>query len=194
MLNNSPELERFSTADLVDELLRRPIIRDGFVVPDVYRLIAALKPIVGVDIIPTRGQELQRQIGIILRATGREAGKYGIVGGNIDKNESILEAIGRHLRKDLGIRNFRLLSPQDENRPFWVQPYYHQESSTSEYPFDPGKHSVALNFLVEIDGQPQPWEEAGEFRWINETDIPAATAYNQGFVMRKAFEFLKLIG
>ena len=194
MVNNSRELENYSTADLVDELLRRPIINNGFVIPDVYRLIATLKPINSVDIIPVRDQELQTEIGIILRATGREAGKYGILGGNLDKNESILDAVGRHLRTDLGIRNFRLVPPQTESRPFLVQPYYHQPNPTSEHPFDPGKHSIGLTFLVEIDGQPQPQEEARDFIWINEVGIPPATAYNQGFIMKKAFEFLRFTG
>lgn len=190
MSTPSPELGSFSTSQLVEELLRRPISRDGFVQPDVYKLIAALKPISSVDIIPVRTAQLSQQIGIILRATGPEAGKYGIIGGNIDKNEPITQAMARHLRTDLGITSFRLLPPQSENKPFWVQPYFHQPTPTSKHPFDPGKHSIGLTFLVEIDDQPQPKLEAGGFLWINEDQIPEATAYNQGYIMRQAFVYM----
>lgn len=186
-----------TTAQLTAELLQRKneiLSGEGLINRDVYGLISEIIPISCTDFMPVRVVNGQWQIGVIERATGPEAGKMGVLGGGIYKGKSITEAINYHLKKDLGFTGFRFFGDLDESHPFYVEQYFHGRETRGESGYDPTKQSTALTFLIEIDEDPVPRDEASKFLWIAEDQIPEETAYNQKVVMQKAFDYLNKCG
>jgi hypothetical protein len=72
-----------------------------------------------------------------------------------------------------------------------VQQYFHQASAKPPFGYDPTKHAVTLTYIIDINEEPQPKNEAADFRWISNSEVPAEAAYNQHLVMRLAFEYLQ---
>lgn len=66
-----------------------------------YELVNNSVPIVCIDIIPLIYSNNSVKLGAIIRATGSESGKVALIGGRIIKNESITEAISRHIQKKI---------------------------------------------------------------------------------------------
>lgn len=192
---NEPKLRAYTTEQLLAELALRKgdILKDdGSVAPGLYNLWAEAKPIASVDMILRRKNlEGQDEIGVILRATGREKGYLALIGGGINKNEPKLETMARHLATDLGVRNFRLVAPQTPESPFYTAEYLHEEwYEEIDHLFDPGKHSVAVTYIVQTDDPLIPRNEASNVVWLRNRQVPARTAYNQGIIMQKAFVWL----
>ena len=157
---------------------------------DLYQTVTSSVPLVCVDLIPVRRKGDQWNIGLITRATGSEKGKIAILGGRIYHDEAIESAIRRHLEENLGIGKFTLLQGNVLDRPFMVQSYTHSDDVEPNSPYDPTKHAIALTYLIEIEGEIRSSNEAGDFHWISDGDVPTAAAYNQHVVMQSAFRFL----
>lgn len=166
--------------------------RDKFIYlsEDIYRTITDNIPVICVDIIPIIQIDKIWCIGIIRRSTGSESGKYAILGGRIALNETIPEAINRHLLKDLGIHKFTFYKTTNEQSPFYVQQYFLGIKSERPYGFDPTKHAIALTYLVTIKGRPIPKDEASEFKWVAKQQVPIQSAFNQNTVMQEVFKYL----
>ncbi|HVE80964.1 MAG TPA: DUF4916 domain-containing protein [Candidatus Dormibacteraeota bacterium] len=145
-------------------------------------------PIICVDVVPVRFIDDKPQIGIITRQTGPFAGSAAVVGGRVRKDETITEAIARHLRHDLEIEFFEFFR-SNEATPFYVQQYFEEVESGSSYGHDPAKHDIALNYLIEIQDDPKPKNEASDFYWINESEVPKS-GYRQEIIMKAAFKHL----
>jgi len=156
---------------------------------DLYQSVTHAVPIVCVDVIPVRQNAGQWEIGIITRATGPEAGKAALLGGRVWHNETLDDAIKRHILTDWDITNFSFFAGNDIGRPFHVQQHLHQDSSEAPYSFDPTKHAIALTYLIELQETPKPRNEASDFYWVSQESLPLA-GYNQQFTMQAAFEFL----
>ncbi len=92
----------------------------------------------------------------------------------------------------MGISSFDFYKGQEVETPFFVQQYFHKDSS-SDTGYDPSKHAIALTYLISILEQPEPKNEASKFLWINEDQIPENAAYNHGLALKQAFKFLKNI-
>lgn len=157
----------------------------------VFDLVVDSVPIVCVDFLPVSNSWPEPRLGIITRATGPEAGKTALLGGRIQKDETISEAIGRHLFESLGEERFAYYPGNSEDRPFYVAQYAHAQESVGGY--DPTKHSIALTYLIRIaNNQPEVVrDEASDFRWIGFDEIPDKSAYNHHKVMGEAVMFLK---
>ena len=162
----------------------------GLIKKPIYDLAIDVLPIICTDIIPVKKINHGYEIGIIRRATGSQSGKMALIGGRVRKDQSIKDAISTHLRNDLGIGGWDFFKNNSENNPFFVQQYFQTESAEDNNGFDPSKHAVALTYLVSIHDEPKPANEAESFMWIKGENIPSNTAYNQGVVMQKAFDFL----
>jgi len=161
----------------------------GYVSDELYSQVTATFPIICVDVIPFDAKT--NRIGIITRATGKEAGNLALIGGRIQKNESIQEAINRHLVNDLQVNEFTFYSGNTATRPFYVQQYFHRDTAENGSDgYDPSKHSIGLNYIINIDETPIAKAEAANFLWINESEVPEQGAFNQGTVMREAFTFI----
>ena len=157
-----------------------------------YELVTGSVPIVRIDVIPVIQEKNTIKLGAIIRATGSESGKVALIGGRILKNESITEAIKRHLQKDLNCINFSYCKYNSESNPFLVQQYEHTASSPNKFEcFDPTKHSIGLTYLIELQEKPIATSEARDFLWLTEKDINDNFAFGQNFVFKQVINRLK---
>lgn len=187
-------MNNLSDDNLITEIKKRGLFdSDGLVKWPVYQLGVDILPIPCADVVLVKKFNNQYKIGVIIRATGSEAGKMAITGGRVKKDQRIIDAISRHLLEDLSIKNWKFVNGNNEQSPFYLQQYFQNSESNNEYGFDPSKHAIAMTYLIETDEDPFPKNEANKFLWISEDQIPKETAYNHGEVMRQAFNFLKNI-
>jgi len=166
-------------------------IENSHVSDELYAQITASFPVVCIDVIPV--DIVKQKVGVITRATGKEANRLALIGGRIRKNESINDAILRHLKTDLGVTDFSFYKTNNEDTPFIVQQYSHSAKQVSGYYcYDPTKHSIGLTYLIQINQQPKPKTEACGYHWIGLNEIPKETAFNQGVIMKKALDFINI--
>jgi ADP-ribose pyrophosphatase YjhB (NUDIX family) len=121
-------------------------------------------PILYIDAIPVRVDVLGNvtSVGLLLRATGQGAIARALVSGRVHYHERIRSALVRHLEKDLGpLALPRVpLSPQ----PFTVAEYFPTPGVT---PFhDPRQHAVSLAYVVSVEGDCEPQQDALELTWF----------------------------
>jgi ADP-ribose pyrophosphatase YjhB (NUDIX family) len=158
--------------------------------PKLFKTMTDNIPITCIDLIPVRRLGDKWQIGIITRATGPEVGKPAILGGRIFYEETILQAILRHMKTDWEVSQYTFFSGNKVSRPFYVQQYLHQKSAKSPFGYDPTKHAISLTYLIQIAEEPRPRNEASDFYWIDRQELPESSAYNQHLVMELAFDEL----
>lgn len=158
-----------------------------------YDWITSFLPIICVDMLPVRRVGEEWHVGLIVRATGSQAGKLTILGGRILYGETAEEAMNRHLKTDLQVQSFTYYRGLNEETPFTVQQYFRTTDSDSDkYGFDPTKHALALTYLVNIDEtEIRPVKEADGFEWVsNETVAQKEIGFNQKVVVERALTFL----
>jgi ADP-ribose pyrophosphatase YjhB (NUDIX family) len=121
-------------------------------------------PILYIDAIPVRvdvtGQVTS--VGLLLRATGQGTITRALVSGRVLYKERVRDALLRHLEKDLGpLALPRVpLSPQ----PFTIAEYFPEPGVT---PFhDPRQHAVSLAYVVPVEGDCMPQQDALELTWF----------------------------
>jgi ADP-ribose pyrophosphatase YjhB (NUDIX family) len=121
-------------------------------------------PIVYVDAVPVRTNGLGQitEIGLLLRAMPDGSISRAIVSGRVLFGERIRDALLRHLEKDLGTMALPEIpvSPQ----PFTVVEYFPTPDVSGFH--DPRQHAVSLAFIVPIDGDCSPSQEALDLVWV----------------------------
>lgn len=120
-------------------------------------------PILYVDAIPVRVDSLGEvtAVGLLLRASGRGL-NLALVSGRVLYHERVRQALIRHLDKDLGPLALPRIpaSPQ----PFTVAEYFPIPGVT---PFhDPRQHAVSLAYVVPVEGDCAPQQDALELTWV----------------------------
>ena len=101
-------------------------------------------------------------VGLLLRATGQGTITRALVSGRVLYKERVRDALLRHLEKDLGpLALPRVpLSPQ----PFTIAEYFPTPGVT---PFhDPRQHAVSLAYVVPVEGDCVPQQDALELTWF----------------------------
>lgn len=164
-------------------------------------------PIVYVQVVPVRTDELGRavQIGTLLSideveeegltgvniAASADGIKRTIVSGRVLFHESIREAIARNISKDLG----ELALPQIplSLQPFTVAEYFPTPGLSECY--DPRQHAVALCYVVPIAGDCKPSDETLEVEWtspevVSSSDFLQTLEDGQACVLRRALNWL----
>lgn len=68
-----------------------------------HALVTRSVPIVCTDMVFIREVNSKTELGMIMRETGSQKGKYTVLGGRIKHSESIGEAIDRHIETDLRV-------------------------------------------------------------------------------------------
>ncbi|MCS6710963.1 NUDIX hydrolase family protein [Brachybacterium sp. EF45031] len=134
--------------------------------------MAALRrqlPIAYVDIVPVRtdvdGQV--SQVGLLLRASGAGRIVRSIVSGRILVHETIREAISRHVEKDLGPMALPRIPVSPV--PFTVAEYFPTPGLS---PFhDPRQHAISLAYIVPVDGETAPQEDALDLGWFDVSEL-----------------------
>ncbi|MEO6651515.1 MAG: DUF4916 domain-containing protein [Ilumatobacteraceae bacterium] len=125
-------------------------------------------PIVYVEAIPVRVDGLGHvtEIGLLLRQAADGTISRLIVSGRVKFGERVREALMRHCEKDLG----PLALPQIPvgTAPFTVAEYF-PDPDVSGY-HDPRQHAVSLVFVVPVDGDCEPTQEALDLAWYSPSE------------------------
>ncbi|MFC0673601.1 DUF4916 domain-containing protein [Brachybacterium hainanense] len=133
--------------------------------PDKMAQLRRELPIPYLDVVPVRTDVdgSVSQVGLILRASGTGRIVRTIVSGRILIHETIREAIIRHVDKDLG--PMALPRVPVSPVPFTVAEYF---PTPGQSPFtDPRQHAISLAYLVPVDGETAPQEDALELNWYD---------------------------
>jgi ADP-ribose pyrophosphatase YjhB (NUDIX family) len=149
-------------------------------------------PILYVDAIPVR-VDVQGQItsvGLLLRATGQGTITRALVSGRVLYLERVRDALLRHLEKDLGPLALPRVpvSPQ----PFTIAEYFPTPGVT---PFhDPRQHAVSLAYVVPVEGDCEPQQDALELTWFTPAEacgesVLAEMSGGQGVLLRQGLAF-----
>ena len=121
-------------------------------------------PIVYVDAVPVRVDDLGQvtSIGLLLRAMPDGSLSRAVVSGRVLYGERVRDALLRHIEKDLGGLALPRVPPSPQ--PFTVVEYFPSPEVTGFH--DPRQHAVALAFVVPIDGDCEPSQEALDLVWV----------------------------
>ncbi|MDQ7878357.1 DUF4916 domain-containing protein [Microbacterium sp. QXD-8] len=142
----------------------------SFLPADLYATIEASIPIACVDFVPIRRSDHGLEVGLILRES-----PFGQVwchlGGRVLHGETLRQAIDRHAVDTLGIPAIVDHDPQPDFVYQWFPPAVAPHDGTA-HGKDPRKHAIGLSFLVEIDGEPVPRNEALDFRYVVAGALP----------------------
>ncbi len=136
----------------------------GWLSPDTLEQIRAHVPIVYVDAVPVRVDDVGRvtKVGMLLRVAADGTISRMVVSGRVLFGERIRDALMRHLEKDLGPLALPRL-PADPT-PFTVVEYFPDPQRSGFH--DPRHHAVSLAYVVPVDGDCQPTQEALDLAWF----------------------------
>jgi hypothetical protein len=146
-------------------------------------------PILYVDIIPVRvdGSGAITSVGLLLRITGSGSISRALVSGRVLYHERVRTALLRHIEKDLGPLALPRLpvSPQ----PFTIAEYFPTPGVTAFH--DPRQHAVSLAYVVPVDGDCEPQQDALELTWFPPAEaidpvLLAEMSGGQGTLVRQA--------
>ena len=137
--------------------------RTGWLDKDQLQNIRANVPLVYVDAVPVRVDDLGRvtSVGMLLRQAADGTISRMVVSGRVMYGERIRDALLRHLEKDLG--PVALPRIPAEVAPFTVVEYFPDPDVSGFY--DPRHHAVSLAFVVPVSGDCQPTQEALDLAW-----------------------------
>lgn len=149
-----------------------------------WREVQGLVPILCVDVLPwTKSVDGGPPRGFLIRRRD-ERGDLGwtLVGGRVNLDETLDDAVGRHIRSTLG--SDVTWAPVDTSRPCLAAQYF--RTKHPGHGFDPRKHAVSLTYLVEIDGSVHVGGEAhgGEFFPLDQPPSDAEVGFSQAGVIR----------
>jgi len=137
--------------------------RTGWLSSDELRSIRANIPLVYVDAVPVRVDDLGRvtHVGMLLRQAADGSISRMVVSGRVLYGERVRDALLRHLEKDLGPLALPRVPP--EVAPFTVVEYFPDPDVSGFH--DPRHHAVSLAFVVPVSGECQPTQEALDLAW-----------------------------
>ena len=121
-------------------------------------------PILYIDAVPVRvdSQGALTHVALLLRASGKGEITRSLVSGRVLYGERVRAALLRHLEKDLGPLALPRVPPSPQ--PFTVAEYFPHEGVT---PFhDPRQHAVSLAYIVPVEGDCDPQQDALELTWF----------------------------
>ncbi|WNM25226.1 NUDIX hydrolase family protein [Demequina capsici] len=149
-------------------------------------------PLLYVNAIPVRINprgELTH-VGLLLRADDDGVISRAIVAGRVMYHETIRDALVRNLEKDLGAVALPRL-PLDP-APFSVAEYFPTRGITKYH--DSRQHAVALAFVVPVDGDCEPSQNALDIAWFTpeeaaSEDIAGEMMGGQEALLKQALAF-----
>jgi ADP-ribose pyrophosphatase YjhB (NUDIX family) len=121
-------------------------------------------PILYVDVVPVRVDDTgtATAVGLLLRAGADGQMMRALVSGRVLYHERVRAALLRHVEKDLGPLALPRIPPTPQ--PFTVAEYFPTPGVT---PFhDPRQHAVSLAFVVPVEGDCAPRQDALELTWF----------------------------
>lgn len=136
---------------------------------DELEAVRAHLPIVYVEAVPVRVDGLGKvtDIGLLLRQAADGTISRLIVSGRVLHGERLRDALVRHCEKDLG--PLALPRIPVSPTPFTVVEYF-PDASVSGY-HDPRQHAVSLVYVVPVDGECEPTQEALDLAWFSPDEV-----------------------
>lgn len=121
-------------------------------------------PILYVDAVPVRqdGRGVVTEVGMLLRQAADGTISRMVVSGRVLLYERVRDALLRHLAKDLG--SMALPRVPAEPTPFTVVEYFPDPTVSGFH--DPRQHAVSLAFVVPVDGECVPSQQALDLTWF----------------------------
>jgi len=144
---------------------------------DELHTVRSQVPIVYVEAVPVRVDALGNvtEVGLLLRQAADGTISRLIVSGRVKFGERIRDALLRHCEKDLG--PMALPRIPVEPAPFTVVEYFpHTEVSGFH---DPRQHAVSLVYVVPVDGDCTPTQEALDLAWFSPAEVVSPTVVSQ---------------
>jgi ADP-ribose pyrophosphatase YjhB (NUDIX family) len=131
--------------------------------------IRANVPLVYVDAVPVRVNEVGvvTEIGLLLRQAADGTISRMVVTGRVLYGERVRDALLRHLEKDLGPVALPRIPPAIA--PFTVVEYFPTPDISGFH--DQRHHAVSLAFVVPVDGDCQPTQEALDLGWFTPEQV-----------------------
>jgi len=153
-------------------------------------------PIVHIDAIPVRTDARGQvsEVGLLLRGMPDGSISRAVVSGRVMYGERVRDALLRHLEKDLGGLALPRVSPSPQ--PFTVVEYFPDPEVTGFH--DPRQHAVSLAFIVPLDGDCAPSQDALDLVWVTpevaaSADFQAEMTGGQGRLVRMALAHCGLL-
>lgn len=142
--------------------------KTGWLSPDQLESIRANVPLVYVDAVPVRvdGTGRVTKVGMLLRVAADGSISRMVVSGRVLFGERVRDALIRHLEKDLGPLALPRVPPNPA--PFTVVEYFPDPDLSGFH--DPRHHAVSLAFVVPVDGDCTPTQEALDLAWFTPTE------------------------
>lgn len=136
----------------------------GWLSPDQLEQVRANVPLVYVDAVPVRldGRGVVTEVGLLLRVAADGSISRMVVSGRVHFGERVRDALLRHLEKDLGPHALPLLPANPA--PFTVVEYFPDPYRSGFH--DPRHHAVSLAYVVPVDGDCVPTQEALDLTWF----------------------------
>ena len=133
-------------------------------------------PILYVDAVPVRVDVhgTVTKVGLLLRMGDDGQVRRALVSGRVLYHERVRSALLRNLEKDLGPLALPRVPPSPQ--PFTIAEYFPTPGVT---PFhDPRQHAVSLAYVVPVEGDCAPQQDALELTWFSplEARDPAVLA------------------
>lgn len=137
--------------------------RTGWLRPDEIQEVRDRVPLVYVDAVPVRVDVRGRvtHVGMLLRVAADGSISRMVVSGRVLLYESLRGALLRHLEKDLGPLALPRIPP--DPAPFTVVEYFPDPSISGFH--DPRHHAVSLAYVVPVDGECNPSQQALDLAW-----------------------------
>ena len=139
--------------------------------------VRAQLPIVYVEAIPVRVDGLGHviEIGLLLRQAADGTISRLIVSGRVKHGERVRDALMRHCEKDLG--PLALPRVPTNPTPFTVVEYFPNPDRSGFY--DPRHHAVSLAYVVPVEGECQPTQEALDLDWYTPEEAVSPAVRDQ---------------
>src|SRR6201994_2489394 len=166
-----------------------PQSEGSWLAPEELAAMRARLPILYLDAIPVRvdATGTVSAVGLLLKVTDEGTITRALVSGRVLYHERVRSALLRHLEKDLGPLALPRLpaSPQ----PFTIAEYFPTPGVTAFH--DPRQHAISLAFVVPVEGDCEPQQDALELTWFSPAEaadpgLQAEMAGGQGTLLRQA--------
>ena len=121
-------------------------------------------PILYVDAVPVRVDDhgVVTSVGLLLRIGQDGQVKRALVSGRVLYHERVRSALLRNLEKDLG--PLALPKVPAAPQPFTIAEYFPTPGVTAFH--DPRQHAVSLAYVVPVEGDCAPQQDALELTWF----------------------------
>lgn len=137
--------------------------------PDELARLRRRMPILYIDAVPVRvdADGAIQQVATLLRTPRDGNIQRALVSGRVMYHELIRDALARHLDKDLGPMALPRLPVSLV--PFTIAEYFPTPGITPYH--DPRQHAVSLAYIVTIDGDCEPQQDALEITWLTPEEV-----------------------